>query len=124
MTLQQIAQQVSTEYDLPIDELRIKEYCGDPHWSMKIDFVVKARHEGFSNSEIADFMDYSYTSVSDLYNAGMVGKDKFKYEKVLTLMQQDKAVSEEEFTGIRDHVKRLKEKGHHIFKSQNGYKLA
>lgn len=125
MTLQQIAEQISNEYGRPLSDLSKKHYSSNTNiHNMKVDFVVKARKEGFSNKQIADFMDYCYTSVSELYNIGMAGEDKFKYEQVLTLMQEGKAVSKDDFRCIRDHVRRLKNKGHHIFKSPQGYKLA
>ena len=124
MTLQQIAQQVSEEYNREPSDLLLKHYSNKTNiHNMKIDFVVKAREEGFTNRAIANFMEYAESSTSELYTIGMAGENIYRYQELLSLLKEGKAVSRGEFKNVGQHAAKLRELGHNVFKSHEGYKL-
>lgn len=124
MTINDIAQQITSEYDLPLHELKRKQYCGNPHLSMKVDFVKQCRDAGFSNIEIADYMDYRKSSVSELYGIAVAGEPRFKWQKVLHALKQGQAVSEDDFSHVSSHIPRIREEGYYPYRTPEGeYRL-
>jgi len=123
MTLQQIAEQITDQYNLPVHELRRKEYNRSNLLNMKVDFVAKARQQGFTNKSVAEFMDYTEASASELYSIAMAGKDRYDWQKMLTRMLEGEAITKEDYAGVHTHADRIKEEGYNVFKPPEGYRI-
>ena len=121
--MKQIAEQIAEEFDRPASDLKKKRYSKLTNiHEMKQEFVKRCRQGGYTNHEIADFMDYTPKSVSTMYSRA-VGQIKFKWMQVLDAMRDGGARPEDFDFMIRGHIKRIRKKGYHVYQDGQTYKL-
>lgn len=123
MTIKQIAQSIAAEYGLPIHELKRKAYQDDNLYNMKLDFVEQARKNGYDNNQIADYMNYHPTTVSQLYNIATIDEPTYKWQRIAQALQQ-RPLTTDDFPTIGNYVKKLHEEGYNVYRTPDGvYKI-